>query len=101
MLIAAFTLLAFSELCFSVTGMSLVTKRVPARLMSTYMGMWFVSVGIAGKLSGLLSSCFHVTSGIEQTKTMTMNALLCFMILSFLGICLCGFSRKYLRYRGK
>ncbi len=95
-LIIALIFLAFSELCFSVTGMSLITQRVPSGLVSTYMGMWFVSVGIAGKLSGLLSSCFHYTEGVEATKITTLHALLCFMGLSLLGFMVSKLTRNYL-----
>jgi proton-dependent oligopeptide transporter, POT family len=43
------------ELCSSPIGLSMVTKLSPKHLVSTVMGAWFVGLGLANTLSGLIA----------------------------------------------
>ena len=43
------------ELCLSPVGLSMVSKLAPARLLSTIMGVWFLSISFANHLAGMFS----------------------------------------------
>jgi POT family proton-dependent oligopeptide transporter len=43
------------ELCSSPIGLSMVTKLSPKHLVSTVMGAWFVGLGLANTLSGVIA----------------------------------------------
>ena len=54
--IIGYFIIGISELCISAIGLSLVTKIAPKGFVALYMGIWLITLGIGGKLGGILSS---------------------------------------------
>ena len=55
-LIVAYLFHTFGELMLSPIGLSMVTKLAPARMVSMFMGIWFLPTFIAHLLGGILAS---------------------------------------------
>lgn len=59
-LAVAYILHAWGELCLSPVGLSTVTKLAPARFVSQFMGLWFVSISLgnlaAGRVAGQITT---------------------------------------------
>jgi POT family proton-dependent oligopeptide transporter len=51
-LVGMYALQTFGEICLYPTGMSMVTKLAPARLVGLIMGIWFLSIAIGNKAAG-------------------------------------------------
>ncbi len=54
------------ELCLSPIGLSMVNKLSPLRFSSLLMGVWFLSLSAANKLSGVLSG-FYPEAGVSKS----------------------------------
>jgi POT family proton-dependent oligopeptide transporter len=54
-LVALYALQTFGEICLYPTGMSMVTKLSPPRLVGLLMGTWFISIAIGNKVAGLVA----------------------------------------------
>ncbi len=54
--ILAYLCVSIGELLISPIGLSMVTKLAPPRLVGLLMGIWFVSLGLGGKLAGAMAS---------------------------------------------
>jgi proton-dependent oligopeptide transporter, POT family len=50
------------ELCLSPVGLSMVTKLAPARMVATVMGSWFLAMGFANFLAGLIAQLTGVSA---------------------------------------
>src|SRR5215212_5378654 len=61
-LLLAILLHTTGELCTSPIGLSMVSNLSPRRLVSTVMGAWWVSMGIANALSSVIAAY----TGIEE-----------------------------------
>jgi POT family proton-dependent oligopeptide transporter len=72
-----FTYLAHTlgELCLSPVGLSVVSKLSPARMVSFFMGIWFLASAVAHFLGGLVSGYVE-----------TLGAQSVFMLLSIFAI---------------
>jgi POT family proton-dependent oligopeptide transporter len=57
-LVFAYLLMVIGEMCLSPVGLSTVTKLAPARLCSSIMGLWFLSMAFGNLLAGWLSGFF-------------------------------------------
>ncbi len=57
-LVSLYFIHTLGELCLSPIGLSMVNKLSPLRFSSLLMGVWFLSMSAANKLSGLLSSYY-------------------------------------------
>lgn len=55
-IILIYTMIAFGELCLSPTGLAMVTELAPKHLSGVLMGIFFVSLGLGGKLAGLIAN---------------------------------------------
>ncbi|AEI66042.1 peptide MFS transporter [Corallococcus macrosporus] len=51
--VMAYLFHTMGELCLSPVGLSMVTKVVPARIVSAMMGVWFLANAAANKLAGV------------------------------------------------
>jgi POT family proton-dependent oligopeptide transporter len=49
------------EICLSPVGLSMVTKLSPARIVATVMGAWFLALGFASFLAGLIAQLTGVS----------------------------------------
>ncbi len=57
-LVGLYLIHTFGELCLSPIGLSMVNKLSPLRFSSMLMGVWFLSLSVANKFSGVLSSYY-------------------------------------------
>ncbi len=55
-LLFAYLLHTMGELCLSPLGLSMISKVAPVKLVSMFMGMWFVSISIANIAGGYMAS---------------------------------------------
>ncbi|MCF6806938.1 peptide MFS transporter [Thiotrichales bacterium 19S9-12] len=92
--IIGFLMLSISELSLSAIGLSLVTKIAPPKFVSLYMGIWLVTIGLGGKLAGIISSHLQITPNIIQSKEQMSFGLLLFIALSILGVVICFSVRR-------
>ena len=94
-LIIAFLVLAVSELSLSAIGLSLITKLAPPNYVSLYMGVWLVTLGIGGKLAGVISQWVPISGNIYTIKMSMSFGLLLFIGLTIVGSLLCFMLRKF------
>jgi len=73
-LVLAYFLHTTGEICLSPVGLSLVTKLAPQRLLSTLMGVWFLSIAFANHLAGIFAKMSSVET-IEGHINNTFDAL--------------------------
>ena len=66
-LLIGWMLVTTGELCISPVGLSMVTKLAPQRLVSTVMGVWFVSITYGNYISGLIATLTSPSTG-DQSK---------------------------------
>ncbi len=66
-LLIGWMLVTTGELCVSPVGLSMVTKLAPRRLVSTVMGVWFVSITYGNYISGLIATLTSPSQG-DQSK---------------------------------
>lgn len=52
-IVACFWLLTIGELCLSPVGLSIMSQIAPAKISSSVMGLWFVSVSLGNVIAGL------------------------------------------------
>ena len=55
-LLIGWMLITTGELCISPVGLSMVTKLSPKRLVSTVMGVWFVSITYANYIAAIIAT---------------------------------------------
>lgn len=89
-----FVILAISELSLSAIGLSLMTKIAPKGFVSLYMGVWLVTLGVGGKIAGLLAAQISITDDVELSKHNMILGLKVFIAISVIGIIICLLSRK-------
>ena len=94
--IIGFIIWAISELSLSAIGLSLMTKIAPKGFVSLYMGIWLVTLGIGGKIAGLLAAKVNITNNIVTSKASMQHGLILFMIYTVVGIVICIIGRKFI-----
>jgi proton-dependent oligopeptide transporter, POT family len=55
-LLSVYFVTTLGELCISPVGLSNVTRLAPPALVGLMMGMWFVAIGLGGKIAGVFSA---------------------------------------------
>ncbi len=63
-IVVVYLLIAVGELMLSPIGLAMVTELVPLRLVGTMMGIFFISLGIGGKLAGLFADISAVPDNV-------------------------------------
>ena len=71
-IIPTYLLFSFAELLLSPVGLSAITMLASPKKVSTIMGIFFVSLGIGGFLSGKLAELTAIPIG--ETSTMVLKA---------------------------
>ncbi|MFI3289940.1 MAG: peptide MFS transporter [Rikenellaceae bacterium] len=66
-LIGLYFIHTLGELCLSPIGLSMVNKLSPIRFSSLIMGVWFLSMSAANKLSGVLSSYYPEANSVAKS----------------------------------
>lgn len=95
--IFGYIILAISELSLSAIGLSLVTKIAPRGFVALYMGIWLVTLGIGGKIAGILSAHINITDTIADSKISMEHGLLIFVLLSIIGSLACFLLQKKIK----
>ncbi len=60
-----YILLVFAELFLSPIGLSMITSLSPAKYVGLMMGVWFITLGYGGAVSGLLAQDANMTTNHE------------------------------------
>jgi len=74
---------ALSELSLSPIGLSVSNKLAPPNSRGLFMGMWMISLGLGGKLSGMLAGIATVS---EAASTLEVYQLYGHALWVFTGI---------------
>lgn len=94
--IIGYFMIGISELCISAIGLSLVTKIAPKGFVALYMGIWLITLGIGGKLGGVLSSYFYIPeTDVLLAKTNMADALDAFVLIAVLVSIVILLLRKF------
>ncbi|AXA34051.1 peptide MFS transporter [Francisella adeliensis] len=94
--IIGYFIIGISELCISAIGLSLVTKIAPKGFVALYMGIWLITLGIGGKLGGVLSSYFYIPeTDVVLAKTNMADALDAFVLIAVLASLAILLLRKF------
>jgi POT family proton-dependent oligopeptide transporter len=94
--IVGYFLIGISELCLSAIGLSLITKIAPKGFVALYMGIWLITLGVGGKLGGLISSYFYIPeNNLVLAKTNIADALDTFVVTAVIVSLSILLIRKY------
>jgi POT family proton-dependent oligopeptide transporter len=95
--IIGYFIIGISELCISAIGLSLVTKIAPKGFVALYMGIWLITLGIGGKLGGILSSYFYIPeTDVVLAKTNMADGLDAFILIAVITSLVILVIRKYM-----
>lgn len=76
-IVLAYLFVTVGELLLSPIGLALVTVLSPANMVGTMMGVWFVALGLGGKLAGIIATQSSIPSNItafDAMKTFYLHA---------------------------
>src|SRR5690606_11335389 len=65
-ILVAYLMISLAELLLSLIGLSAVTQLASEKVVSTMMGIFFVSLGIGGFLSGKLAKLAAIDEGLSS-----------------------------------
>ena len=68
--IVVYILIALGELLLSPTGLAMVTELVPKHLSGVLMGIFFVSLGLGGKLAGVIADFAAIPENFDNLAQM-------------------------------
>jgi POT family proton-dependent oligopeptide transporter len=83
-IIPAYLMLSFAELLLSPVGLSAITILASPKKVSTMMGIFFVSLGIGGFLSGKLAELTAIPMGETATSVLKAHYATAFMHLLYI-----------------
>ncbi len=84
-LVLVYIIIAFGELLLSPTGLAMVTELAPKHLSGVMMGIFFVSLGLGGKLAGVIANFSAIPdsfTGLAQMEAIYHHAFEIYMIIS-------------------
>ena len=94
--IIGYFMIGISELCISAIGLSLVTKIAPKGFVALYMGIWLITLGVGGKLGGILASYFYIPrDNLAIAKANMVNGLNTFVLIAVITSLIIFVIRKY------
>jgi POT family proton-dependent oligopeptide transporter len=93
-LVLYFVFLTLGELYVSPTGLSLVSKVAPARVVSLMMGLWFLQMTLGGFLAGYLGSFWEL---MPKLDFFLMIAALTFVV----AVAIWAFNKPLRPYLGE
>ncbi|MGQ4004876.1 peptide MFS transporter [Francisellaceae bacterium CB300] len=79
--VVGYIFIGISELCLSAVGLSVLTRLAPKGFVSLYMSIWLVTLGIGGKLSGVIASFIYIPSDNMMLARENMSTGLIFFII--------------------
>lgn len=99
-IIIAYLLIAVGELCLSPTSLSMVSSLVPEHLRGAMMGVSLLSIGLGGKLAGLLAADSAInakTVSLKQIQHIYLNSFFSYFIISLITFIFSVILIKYIR----
>jgi POT family proton-dependent oligopeptide transporter len=105
--IPTYLLISIAELLLSPVGLSAITVLASRKKVSTMMGIFFVSLGIGGYLSGKLAALTAVDSNhmsiieLKAHYTHSFTTLLCILMIATVGCFILNYVIKRLLVRNK
>ena len=93
----AFLVLALSETCVLAMFPSIITKIAPEGFVALYMSVWLVTIGVGGKLAGILAARINIPREINVARVNMAHGLIEFIFLSLAGIIICYIFRAWLK----
>lgn len=91
-----FLVLALSETCVLAMFPSIITKIAPDGFVALYMSVWLVTIGVGGKLAGILAARIDIPHQINLARMNMAHGLIQFILLSFAGVFICCLFRVWL-----
>ena len=89
LLIVPYVLIAFGELLISPIGLAMVGELLPRRLVGLMMGIFFITQGLGGKLSGILADIATVQdialNDISAVERIYQHSFLIYFTLSLIA----------------
>lgn len=98
--VLVYLLIAVGELLLSPIGLAMVTELVPARLVGVMMGIFFISLGIGGKLAGLFADLSAIPQDLTDVPTIEaiyQHAFFQYFLISLLASILSFFLVPVIR----
>ena len=94
--ILGYSLFGISELCLSAIGLSMIKKIAPKGFVALYMGIWLVTLGIGGKLGGMLAGYFYIPKDdLVLAKANMVDGLDAFVLIAVMTSLVILVIRKY------
>ncbi len=95
--IIGYLILALSDLSLSAIGLSLMTKIAPEGFVSLYMSVWLVTLGIGGKIGGMMSTYIYLPKDdLPLMKADMDHGLIMFLIVALVSVFLCAIFRRFI-----
>lgn len=92
-----FLILALSETCVLAMYPSIITKIAPKGFVALYMSVWLVTIGVGGKLAGILAAKINIPHEVSVARINMAHGLIGFIFLSLVGAAICCLFRAWLR----
>ncbi len=74
----------------------MITKISPRGFVSLYMGIWLITIGIGGKLSGILASYFYIPEdNLAIAKVNMADGLDAFILITVMTYLVILLIRKF------
>jgi len=99
--IPAYLFISIAELLLSPVGLAAITVLASRKKVSTMMGIFFVSLGIGGYLSGKLASLTSVTLGTQSIGALKVHYAESFgrlFLILLAATCICALINFYIRH---
>lgn len=100
-LITPYLLIALSELLVMPVGLAMVGELLPPQLTSVMVGIFFISLGLGGKLAGILANMASIPSGAlddrSQMASIYQHAFLKYFVGALLVTVLCYIATSALK----
>lgn len=87
----------FSELALSAIGLSLMTKIAPEGFVSRYLAIWMVTLGLGGKLAGVLASYITIDDNLDVSRANMGHGFVVFIAIALCSCVACIALRKFLK----
>lgn len=84
--VLSYLLITIGELLLSPIGLSMVTVLSPPNLVGMMMGVWFVALGLGGKLAGVIAKIASIPQGVTNHQIMLDYYSNAFLKYAWLGI---------------
>ena len=95
--IIGYLFIGLSELFLSAIGLSMITKIAPKGFVALYMGIWLITLGIGGKLGGILAGYFYIPKdNLAMAKASMVNGLSVFILIAVITSLVIFVIRKYM-----